>query len=219
MTLAHDQETITRLRGLEVASVSDALDALGYRDQVMNPTVRPLSAVPVAGRAFTWLASSSVVAVGESYDRGIEAVDMLSAGDVVVVATGECTVSASWGELLSTRAAALGAMGAVTDGAVRDVAGIRNLGFPVFGAAVNARDARSRLTVVNYQIAVRCGGVVVAPGDYILGEDDGVVVIPQGAVAEVIDRSERHLGLEVVVREQLGSGRSARSAFEEHNVL
>lgn len=215
----NDSILITRLQLLSVASIGDVLASIGRRDQILDASIAPMSKPALAGRAFTWLATGSHGGGGETYDRGIDAVDSTAPGDVVMIATGGNTGAASWGELLSLRASALGARGAVSDGAVRDVGGIREMDFPVFAAASNARDARSRLTVMDYQIPIISGGVVIAPGDFVLADLDGVVTIPQDLIDEVLEQAEKHLEIETLVRQQLRDGISARQAFDEHNVL
>lgn len=213
------ESMVARLAKLAVPSVADALDRLGLHAQVLDPRIRPLAPGTVAGTAFTWLASTSLAKTEESFDRGIEAVDEVIPGSIVVITTGGTTTAASWGELLSTRARARGGVGTVTDGAVRDVAGIKGLGYPVFTAGVNSRDARLRLTVLEYGVPIVCGGVVVNNGDLVLADEDGVVVIPVQRADEVMESAEGHLALEVLVRRELEAGVSARIVFDRHNVL
>ena len=115
------------------------------------------------------------------YERELAAVDATPAGAVVVLATGGCLDVAVWGELLTTRMLARGGVGVVTDGGIRDVAGIRRLGVPSFAAAITPRDSFGRALVTGCGEPVTCAGVAVAPGDLVRGDEDGVVVVPRRA--------------------------------------
>ena len=112
----------------------------------------------------------------------IAAIDSILPGEVVVVSTGESRRNAPWGELLSTAAIARGARGAVVDGLVRDVRRIQELGFPLFAAGMKPVDSKGRGRVVACNVPVRCGGVLVTPGDLVFGDLDGIVTIPAAMV-------------------------------------
>ena len=122
----------------------------------------------------------------DPYEVEIALVDDLKPGDVAVFACGGPTDRiAPWGELLSTAAQVRGAAGCVTDGLVRDVKPIRAMGFPVFHGGIGPLDSKGRGKMMEMDCRVVCAGVEVAPGDYIFGDCDGVVVVPQAAAEEV----------------------------------
>ena len=138
LTPSQSDPDVARLAALPVSVVADVLDRLGRRSQAMEHTVRPIEQGPVSvtGRAFTIAATASDAVVENPYELELAAVDATPAGAVVVLATGGCLDVAIWGELLATRMLARGGVGVVTDGGVRDVAGIRRLAVPTFAAAI-----------------------------------------------------------------------------------
>jgi 4-hydroxy-4-methyl-2-oxoglutarate aldolase len=212
---------IAALAGLYVAVVADTLDRLGHRDQVMTHTVRPqLAAVPpLIGAAHTIHAVRDTAIVDNPYEHEIAAVDAVRPGEIVVVATGEVSDVSIWGELLAIRADARGFAGAVTDGGIRDVAGLQRLGHPTFAASISARDSFGRLKVSGYGVPVQCGGVLVAPGDIVMGDLDGIVVIPAGLVTDVSAKARDKVEKEGRSRAALRHGASAADVYAEHGVL
>jgi regulator of RNase E activity RraA len=219
-TPEHRERGVARLGQLSVAVISDILDSLGFNRQVMGPEMRPLAgSLPLMGRAFPIQAVASPVVGDNPYAEEIAAVDALTEGAVAVVAAaGDCS-AALWGELLATRAVARGARGVIVDGAVRDVAGLRDMGFPTFAVGVSAIDARGRLSVAGYGAPVRCGGVLVQPDDAVLGDLDGVVVVPKALVDEVLDRAESKRASELEAQTLLNDGVSVAEVWNRLNVL
>ena len=201
--------------------IADILDRLGHRAQAMEHGVRPIDsgAASLAGRAFTIAARASVEVLENPYAHELAAVDATPAGAVVVLATGGCLEVAVWGELLTTRMLARGGLGVVTDGGIRDVAGIRRLGVPSFAAAITPRDSFGRVLVTGWDEPVACAGVDVAPGDLVRGDEDGVVVVPAELAAVALAAAEEKLGLEHLVREGLNRGESAADLYDRHGVL
>src|SRR5574341_1615368 len=170
-----DIELFTHLEtNLYTAVVSDALDELGYRQQVMREHLRPLFADwRFAGWARTIACMDVFEISSDPYAKEIEALDSILFGEVVVVSTGESRRNAPWGELLSTAARARGARGAIIDGLVRDVLKIEKLPFPVFAAGIKPVDSKGRGLAVDYNIPVCAGDVVVKPGDLVFADLDG----------------------------------------------
>ncbi|MFN8224823.1 MAG: RraA family protein [Gaiellales bacterium] len=213
-------EHVERLRALGVAAVADALDRLGARDQVMHHSIRPLiGGDRVAGRAFTIASEPNDALLDDPYTHEIAAVDAVPAGAFVVIATQGSCEAAVWGELLGTVASRRGAIAAVSDGAVRDLAGLRQLALPTYAAAVSARDSAGRLQVTGHGGEVVCGGVSVASGDLVLADEDGVVVVPSALAEEAIAAAERKLSIEGVALSSLQEGTSLQSMYDEHRVL
>src|SRR6266849_4024803 len=192
---------------LYTAVVADSLDELGYHNQAMNELVRPLyPECRFAGWART-ISCVDVFHVPENtYAKEIEAVDSLLSGEVAVVSTAGSKRNAPWGELLSTAARARGARGAVIDGLVRDVKKIEELGFPVFAAGIKPVDSRGRGIVIDCNVRVDCGGVLVSPGDLVFADFDGVVVVPQAIVKEVIELASDKVRREDSSRAELIQG-------------
>ncbi len=207
-------------QNLYTAVVSDSLDQLGYRNQAMREYLRPLfPKCRFAGRART-IACSDVYHFTENpYDVEIEAVDSLLPGEIAVVGTQKSLRNAPWGELLSTAAKARGARGAVVDGLVRDVRKIEELGFSVFAAGIKPVDSMGRGVVTAYNVPVECGDVLVQPGDFVFGDYDGVVVIPDSVLNEVLDLATGKVRLENSSRAELMQGAYLRDVFKKYGVL
>ena len=212
---------VDRLAALPVSVLADVLDRLDRRSQTMEHAVRPLQGGPVslAGRAFTIAASASEELLENPYEHELAAVDATPPGAVVVLATGGLLDVAVWGELLTTRMLARGGVGVVTDGGIRDVAGIRRLGVPAFSAAISPRDSFGRALVTGWGEPVTCAGVAVAAGDLVRGDEDGVVVVPSGLAADALAAAEEKLGLERIVQDALARGESAAELYERYGVL
>jgi 4-hydroxy-4-methyl-2-oxoglutarate aldolase len=215
-----DLGLIDRLERLHPAVVADCLDRLGVRSQVLDPRIRPLTADSrLAGYAAT-VRCVQVDAVPESRDdwyRGeLAAVDALQPGDVMVVST--CAGS-YWGELLATASRYRGARGLVADAYTRDTLALVAMGFPTFAAGIHCADSLGRIDVDAVGVPISCGGVDVAPGDLVLGDNDGVVVVPAALGEEVVGLAEEKLAGESLVREKLAEGMPVSEAFRTYGVI
>ena len=205
---------------LTSAIVSDSLDSLGFRAQVMHSEIVPLVTGSCAlGRARTIQFAPTETDPDDPYDAAMGFIDGLAGGSVAVIAAGADARTAYWGELFSAAAKGHGAAGAVCDGPVRDVAKIRALGFDVFAPGSRPVDFRGRMRVVATNEVVRCGGVLVAPGDLVVADDDGIVVVPAAVEAEVLARSVARATAERSVLAQLLEGASLREVWERWHVL
>jgi regulator of RNase E activity RraA len=175
--------------GLRTVPTTVASDAMG-RTGAMSAALRPLfEGARLCGPAVT-------VELEVGSNAGVvRALDDVRPGDVVVVDGRGHTDSAVWGGLVCALARRRGAEGAVIDGSIRDSAEQRALRFPVFCRGVTpAGPPKPATDRVN--VTIRCGGVQVEPGDVILGDDDGVVVIPRARTADVLRRSQELLARE-----------------------
>jgi 4-hydroxy-4-methyl-2-oxoglutarate aldolase len=207
-------------RDLYTAVISDALDELEIRHQAMREYVRPLAPDAVyAGWARTILCMDVYYTSENPYALEIEAIDSILEDEVVVVATHSSVRNAPWGELLSTAAQARGARGAVVDGLVRDVKKILSLGFPVHASGVKPVDSRGRGEVVDYNVPVQCGDVLVNPNDLVVADYDGVVVIPAAAVERTIQLATEKVAREDHSRADLKKGAYLRDVFDKYGVL
>ena len=217
----NDAEIISRLSSVYPAVVADIMDRMGYTNQVMHPRVQPIRHdVKMAGRCLpVSVRAVYEVSEGSPYDRLLDSVEALSVGDIYVAAVQGDAIGAAWGELLSTAALGSGGLGAVIDGAARDIGKIHELGFPLFCAAKSPADSRGRIDVEYFDQSIRCAGVQVDPGDYIVGDWDGVVVIPSGIVTDVVVEAEHKSSGEDEVRGRLLAGESVRKIFEETGIL
>lgn len=207
-------------RELYVSVVSDVLDSLGYREQAMDATIRPIyrDAI-VVGRAHTVLSTDVYRMPEDAYSAEIAAIDSLQPNDVLVAATNKSVRTCFWGELLSTAARARGARGAVIDGHVRDVRRIEQMDFPVFATGLRPVDSAGRGLVIAHGVPVACGGVLVHPGEIIFGDSDGLVVIPRAVEEAAITRAREKVAGENRARADLARGDLLRAVYDRYGVL
>jgi 4-hydroxy-4-methyl-2-oxoglutarate aldolase len=215
-----DLSPVERLERLYPAVVADCLDSVGLRNQVMEPHIRPLyPSAKLAGHAMT-VHCVEVDAPpgdrGEYYKGELQAVDALRPGDVMIVST--CRAS-YWGELLATASRYRGARGIVADAYTRDTLALIEMEFPTFAAGISAYDSLGRIDVDKVGVPIECGGVTVEPGDLVLADHDGVVVLPAGVAGEVLTLAEEKVSGENLVREKLAEGMPVWEAFQTYGVI
>jgi regulator of RNase E activity RraA len=204
------------------AVVSDSLDAVGLLHQALPASIRPLDdAVLLCGRARTgiYMETAHVAPGTNPYALEIKLIDDLRNGEVAVLACGGSSRIAPWGGMLSTAAKARGAAGCVTDGFVRDIKVIRRLGVPVFHAGISPLDSKGRGEIMAIDVPVICAGVRVEPGDLIVGDADGVVVIPKAREAEVLAMAFDKVNREDSSMAELANGAYLRDVYARYGVL
>lgn len=220
-----DAELFTFItKNLYVAAVCDILDELGYRNQAMHQRLRPLLPDPencgFIGRARTirWMETDYVVE-DDPYGLEIEAMDSLSAGEVVVHSTDYSGTNAPWGELMSTIAMRKGVAGCVCDSQIRDCIRIIKMGFPVYYAGIRPLDSKGRAIVQAYDVPVRCGEVIVYPGDIIYADFDGIVVVPRSLEQDLFIMAQDKVKSENLSRQELINGKSLREVYDKYKAL
>lgn len=209
---------------LHIPVICDILDTLGYGNQAMAHRLRPL--VPdilncgFIGRARTlrWMEVDYIVDE-DPYGLEIEALDSLEPGDVVVHSTELGCNCAPWGELMTNVAKKNGAVGCICDNGIRDCARIIELNFPVYYSAITPLDSKGRAKVMAYDVPVKCGGVLVNPGDLIFADYDGIVVIPRQIEADVIKLAKEKVDKESLARRDILQGKTLREVFNTYRVL
>jgi len=202
------------------AVVSDVLDSLGYPNQALPSELRPLTpSKRLLGRAFTAKAQVVHEIPSEPYKLEIEAVERMRAGDILVAECGEDRTCGFWGELLTTACLYKGIRGVVMDACTRDVWKIKELDFPVFGIGYHPADSKGRMDIVELECAVKFGGVTVQTGDYVLGDEDGLVTIPSGIVEEAVKLALEKISGENIVRKELSEGISMGEVFRKYGIL
>ncbi len=202
------------------AVVCDALDSLGYRNQ--SPRVQfPIQTLDgvLVGRCKTTLWGEMAHADPQPYSKELEAVDGCRPDDVLIGAAHGSQRSGLWGEILSMAARNSGCVGAIIDGAVRDVRRIKEMQFPVFARCTSPYDSRDRQRVIDIDVPVEIDGVVFRSGDLVVADLDGVVVVPQPAEDEVIRRAWQKVHDEQVTQQAIRAGMPATEAFEKYGVL
>ncbi|WP_437223676.1 RraA family protein [Planctomicrobium sp. SH661] len=202
------------------AVVSDALDALGCRNQCVLPGLSPIT-VPrlLIGRCRTTLWGDLFHTDPEPYAKELIAVDSLTAGDVMIAAAHGSMRSGIWGELLTTAARNRGCVGVVVDGAVRDVAKMRSYDFPVYARGVCPLDSQHRQRVCDYDVPVQILGVTIHPGDLVVADEDGIVFVPSKLEEEVLEYARKKVGEENKVRDAIRAGMLATEAYQKFGVL
>jgi regulator of RNase E activity RraA len=209
---------------LYVAAVCDILDTLDYRQQAMHQRIRPLlpdiHRCGFVGRARTmrWMDMDYVVRE-DPYGLELEAMDSLEPGDAVIHSTDFSGTNAPWGELMSTIAKRNGAMGCVCDSQIRDCVRIIEMGFPVYYAGIRPLDSQGRARVMAYDVPVRCGDVLVQPGELVFADFDGVVVVPQAVEKDVLRLALEKVGKETASRQALLAGKSLKDVYALYGVL
>lgn len=207
---------------LFVSVISDCLDTVGVMKQALPSHIRPLDeGLLMAGRARTasfmevWRAETGV----NPYELEIELVDSLKPGEIPVFACSNPARIAPWGELLSTAARARGAAGVLTDGGVRDVKAIRAMGFPVFHGAIAPLDTRGRGRVVALDVPIECAGVPAHSGDLVVGDADGVVIVPRAVEARVLELAFEKVRGERKTLADLRRGDLLKDVFARYGIL
>lgn len=211
---------------LYTAVVGDIMDKLGYLNQFLSPRIQPLREdMFVAGRAMPVLEadvyhdkSGHNPIMDKPFGLMLEALDDLKKNEVYIC-TGSSHRFALWGELMSTRAIKLGAVGAVVDGYSRDTLGIYKLNFPTFSTGRYAQDQAPRGKVIDFRVPIEINGVKVRPGDIVVGDLDGVCIIPSEIEETVITQALDKARGERMVQVKIQEGMGAKEAFETYGIL
>jgi 4-hydroxy-4-methyl-2-oxoglutarate aldolase len=210
-TPVHDS-VVARFRGLASSNLADAMGRFNF----MDPGIRSRSGFPLCGRAVTVLARPADNLMVH------KALQIAEPGEVVVVATCGSEGTAVFGELMCHTAAAKQLGGIIVDGAIRDVDGIAKLGFPAFSRSVSPggcdKDGPGEINV-----PIACGNVVVMPGDIVVGDEDGVAVVPRAHAEEVLASVEGLMAREKKRVAEIQSGALYKSeiddALRKHGVI
>jgi regulator of RNase E activity RraA len=211
---------------LYTAVVGDVMDKMGRLRQFLPPQIRPLrNDTFIAGRAMTVLEADMPESragqnpiLKKSFGLMLEALDDLRE-DEIYVCSGASPTYALWGELMSARAMKCGAAGAVVNGYSRDTRAILALGFPCFSYGPYAQDQAPRGKVLDYRVPIEMNGVRIDDGDIVIGDVDGVCVVPRGIEEEVFGRALEKARGERVVLGKIQEGMSARDAFDQFGIM
>ncbi len=192
------QVALQELSKMSTAIISDAMGKMGLKDRTMRSRIKPIYPdMKVVGEVFT----------AKAYPGGTHVCDMalkaIQSGQVLVIDGGAFLEAVLWGEIYSSIAKSKGVKGAIIDGAVRDIEGVRKIGFPLFAAGVTpSAGTGDKLGSIN--IPITCGGVVVNPGDLAFGDILGVVIVPPEKAVEVLDMCYQILEKERKILEEFG---------------
>jgi 3-hexulose-6-phosphate synthase/6-phospho-3-hexuloisomerase len=190
------EKTIELLRQVSTPNISDAM----HRKGAMSGIISICPGLKIAGRAIT------VQTLPGDWAKPIEVIDRAGGGDVIVIDNGRADV-APWGELATLSCMNRKVEGVVIDGAVRDVDEIREFNYPVFARAIvpNAGEPKGYGEI---GVEITCGGQIVRTGDYIVGDDSGVVVIPKERAYEIARRAKEVYKTELRIRDEIERGKS-----------
>lgn len=213
---------------LYTAVIGDIMDKMGYTHQFLPPRIRPLrNDMFVVGRAMTVLEADipqNCLSAGnnpllkKSFGLMLEALDNLKE-DEVYICSGASPSYALWGELMSARAIACRAAGAVVNGYSRDTRGILALDFPCFSYGPYAQDQAPRGKVIDFRVPIEMEGVVIHDGDVVVGDVDGVCIVPREIEEEVFTRALEKARGERVVLKKIREGMKSKDAFDRYGIM
>jgi regulator of RNase E activity RraA len=206
-------EIARRFKRLYTPAVCDVLDDHDLRHQFVDAGIRPLDpGMVIAGPAFTIVGMSNATR-DMSKRMGPRVIDSFVPHVVAVYDTMGETQTGVWGELWSAGAMSRGCVGAVVDGPIRDSGFIRRSGFPIFRRSHAPGDAIGRFNIIDFECPVSAGGVRVNPGDYVFGDEDGVIFIPRALILDVLQKAEAIAEKEDRIRLELTSATSLADLY------
>lgn len=212
-----DPALSARLDAVSTAALSTALRKRGYSDAVVQGVHPLVPGIRLAGRARTLrlvpYRKDLFAERGGGYNPQKRLYDALGPGDVLVVGARGITATGTLGDVLALRAQVRGAAGVVTDGAVRDSAALAAIGLPVFVAGRNPVVIGQRHVPWETDVVIECGGAAVVPGDVLVGDDDGVLVIPAALVDEVLGDAEQQEREDAWVAARVAEGHPVDGLF------
>ncbi len=204
-----------RLEKLSTTNLSDALDRIGIRGAVIG--IRPLFGMPkVMGQAVT----IKITAAGMMKSKrhlGIDAIATASPGDVIAIDNRGDLYNNCWGEILSCAARQKGVAGVFIDGAARDIDACQEINFPVFARGVLPITARGRIMQEDFNCVIRLGDVQVRPGDILVGDINGIVVIPPERLEEVVSAAEEIMEKEEAMKADILKGMDILEVDQKYN--
>jgi len=194
---------------LAVTAISDAMGRIG----AMNSSIKSICrGINMVGPAYTVLNHPKDNLMSHY------ALKYAKPGDVLIISTGEYREFSGWGELMTLAAKVKGLSGVIVDGGVRDAKQISEMGYPVFSSCV-IPEGTFKLNPGSINATVICGGIMVNPGDIIVGDDDGVVVVPANISEDILSKSQAIVTKEKALKERILSGESIYDILDLQTIL
>lgn len=195
--------------------VADALDVLGHRDQTAVGVRRLWDDCPkVAGRVMPMLLGPEHE--GSTVMGTLEAIEAAAPGDVLLFDNGGRLDQNTFGSIAAFCAERAGVVGAIADGASRDVDDMRTQNFPVYAKGTSTTTVRGRVGMAGFNVPVKCSGIEVNPGDYVIADGSGVVFIPGAIVEQVIETAPRFREFERFLRNKIINGAGFVEVHEQY---
>jgi regulator of RNase E activity RraA len=199
--------------------LGDILDRERCWHQFLPQPIKPLNAAHMlVGRAMPVRIADVTGPQARSFGRLTDALDSLEPGEIYL-ATGGSMNCAAWGEIMTATARTRGAAGAIIDGFHRDTPRVLDQNWPVFSRGSFAQDAGVRSSVVDFRCIVEIGGVLIEPGDLVVGDVDGVLVIPRNLEERVIEQALEKVAGEKKVRRDIEGGATSTAVFDRYGIL
>jgi regulator of RNase E activity RraA len=199
--------------------LGDILDRERCWHQFLPQPIKPLNPAHIlVGRAMPVRIADVTGPQARPFGRLTDALDSLEPGEIYL-ATGGSMNCAAWGEIMTASARTRGAAGAIIDGFHRDTPRVLDQNWPVFSRGSFAQDAGVRSSVVDFRCTVEVGGVLIEPGDLIVGDVDGVLVIPRNLEERVIEQALEKVAGEKKVRRDIESGSTSTAVFDRYRIL
>jgi regulator of RNase E activity RraA len=211
-------DIIAELKKVSTGNIADAVDeATGHRGFMVHD-MKPIYRTKIAGPAATAVLRPILKTDKRDYPNyALQILDEAPLGSVLVYVLEDGLETAGIGDLMSTTAKVRGLAGAVIDGGARDIDEIEEIGFPVFSRSITPATSVGRYVSVAKQVPVMCGGVLVRPGDYIVGDVTGVVVVPAENVAQVVELIHQYGVKESKMVPIIKEQKSMLKALERYN--
>lgn len=205
-----------RLLGMSTTNIADALDALGLKGATFG--VRPMweSAAKITGRAVTLKLTAAGLTKGKNH-LGVMAIEAAARGDIIVIDNGGRLDTSCWGGILANGAKCKGVSGIVVDGAVRDLDDIMQADFPAYARGSVVATARGRIMEESTNAMIQFCGIQVRPGDVVLADRSGVVIIPQERLDDVLAKAEEFFDKEEAMVAEILSGKGMLEVDNKYN--
>lgn len=209
-----EDELCSRFERLYTGAVNDVLREMCLTNVALPSEIMPLrDEMVVCGPAFTIRSNADPTISGELEDR-VKMLDEIRPGHVCVWNANGDDRASHWGEVMTAASAGRGCRGAIVDGGIRDTRGILKQHFPIWCRYRTSNGSLSRAKMTGYQVPVSIGGVIIKPGDIIMADIDGVIVIPRKVAEQVLTRAEQIEKNEMEIKEWVDAGLSAGEIHE-----